>query len=288
MPLLTIADLDQPRTVLAPYIQQAQQLRRIYHEYILNNQDDSYTYTVEVFGSKGRAPGIHGSESSGCLRVPVYSLMNTERRPSPDPDLNMLMRFDLGKAVHAMLQQAWHRIAEKSQGRILFEDEVVLSPDLQQQAEEWNIHSSCDGKITLCDENLEPQVRVGLEIKTESDGQYEKLKEPRDKHREQTNLYMAVLDLPLMWTWYYNKSNSSTTDSAPPWLYQFDKKMWEERQEMRFAKMHHMAETASLPERTEGFECGWCPFAWTCQPPKRQPKNARLTRINPAMLPRFK
>lgn len=268
MPLLTIADLDQPQAVLAPYIQQAQLLKSIYIDYVNNSQDDNFKYTVEVFGSKGRADGIHASEAAGCMRPPVYSLMGTERKPTKI-DTNMLMRFNVGKALHAMIQAEWHRIAAKSGGLIRFADEVRLTPELQELAAQWQIHSSCDGEITLCNENLEPQVRIGLEIKTESDGQYEKLKEPRDKHLEQTNIYMAVLDLPLMWTMYYNKSNSSITDSVPPWLFKFNRKMWEENQEMRFAKMHHLAETSALPDRTEGFECGWCPFAWACDPPNQ-------------------
>lgn len=286
MPLLTIADLDQPATVLAPYLLQAQRLKEIYLNHIETSQDDNFSYEVKIFGSKNRSNGIHASESSGCWRPPVYSLMGTARKPPPKSDTNMLMRFGVGHAVHAMLQDAWHRIAAKSNGRILFRDEVAMSPKLQEAAIQWDIHSHCDGEIILCDEDSVPQVRIVLEIKTESDGQYTKLKEPRDKHKEQTNLYMAMLDAPLTWVLYYNKSNSSITDSVPPWLYKFDRKMWEEQQEMRFAKMHHLAETGVLPDRTEGMECGWCPFAWTCQPTtkirgSRTP--ATVVNINPGM-----
>lgn len=285
MPLLTIADLEQSQAERVPYIKMAQQLKTIFLDHVASSQDDDVRYEVSIRGSKTRSNGIHASEASGCMRPAVYSLMGTERKPVVKTDTNMLMRFGIGHAVHAMIQDTWHRIAAKSNGRILFQDEVKMSPHQQDLAAQWEINSSCDGEIILCDETGEPQVRIILEIKTESDGQYEKLRQPRDKHKEQTNLYMAVLDAPLTWLLYYNKSNSSITDSTPPWLFQFDKKMWEDNQEMRFAKMHHLAETATLPERDEGFECSWCAFAWTCQP-KTQAHNSRattLTVINPAM-----
>ena len=264
--LLTVNDLEQSTESLFPYLQRAKELKDIYLKYVATSVDDNYTYKVDVYGSKGRANGIHASESAGCWRPTVYSLMQTERQPSKEIDVNMLMRFNIGKAVHAMIQAEWHRIAEKSGGRIRFEDEVQINPSLQKVSEEWNLHSSCDGLITLCDLNGNPEVRVGLEIKTESDPQFKELKEPRPKHREQTNLYMAALDVPLMLVLYYNKSNSNITDSAYPWLYTFDKKLWEDKQLMRFAKQMYLASIGELPEKSEGIECGWCPYAWTCGP----------------------
>lgn len=268
MALLTIADLELQRNDLAIYLSRARTLKAIYDEYMRTSDERDFSYTVESFGSKTRTAGIHASESSGCQRAPVYSLMNVERKTAPKLNLNMINRFAIGKAVHAMVQAQWHDIARLSNGTLLFEDEVKVGPHLQEIAAQWDLHSACDGVITLLDMNGEPFLRVGLEIKTESDGQFKELKEPRDKHREQTNIYMAALDLPLMWTFYYNKSDSNVTDSTHPWLFAFDKKLWEDVQEMKFATWQVMAERGEIPEREEGFECGWCSFAWTCQPPK--------------------
>jgi hypothetical protein len=120
---------------------------------------------------------------------------------------------------------------------------------------------------------------VGLEIKTESEKQFEKLREPRDYHKEQTTLYMAALNLPLMWLFYYNKSNSNITSSFPPYLFQFDRKLWDTL-EMRFAKAHGMAAQNQLPARTEGMPCRWCAFSYTCQPSLlkgQQPKRTKLS-----------
>jgi hypothetical protein len=267
MPLLTIADLAQPQRELTPYIEMAGQLSQLYFDHIARDQEETYSYTVDVFGGKTRAPGIHASEISKCLKLLVYSIMGYERKANVETaDVNMLMRFRVGTALHAMIQNDWHRIALASNGRLKFDDEVKINPELGGSALLWNLHSSCDGIITFLDEHGNPILRVGLEIKTESDGQFEKLRQPREDHKEQTTLYMAALDLPLMWVLYYNKSNSNITTSFPPYLYQFDKKLWEGQLEMRFAKAQHLASIGRLPKGTEGMPCSWCPFSYDCKP----------------------
>jgi hypothetical protein len=286
---LTISDLDQPQEGIDGYLAVTNSLSQAYFDYVASNQDDSYEYPVQVHGGKGRAPGIHASEMSQCLRLVVYSILNVERKSDPaSADVNMLMRFALGTAVHSMVQNDWHRIAQKTRGlwvingepgcSMTFEDEVKVHPGLGGPAAEWDLHSACDGIFTFWNPQGAAVLRVGLEIKTESDKQYEKLREPRDYHKEQTTLYMAALDLPLMWTFYYNKSNSNITSSYPPYLFQFDYWLWNTL-EMRFAKAHAMATTGQLPERTEGMPCKWCAFSHTCQPAilkGRQPKRTKL------------
>jgi len=288
--LLTIADLNQPQQNLDGFLAVTNTLSQTYFDYVANNQDEGYEYTVQVFGGKGRSPGIHASEMSQCLRLVVYSIMNVERKAdSANADVNMLMRFALGTAVHSMVQNDWHRIAQQTQGRwtingepgcsMTFEDEVKVHPGLGGPSAEWDLHSACDGIFTFWNPQGQAILRVGLEIKTESDKQYEKLREPRDYHKEQTTLYMAALNLPLMWTFYYNKSNSNITSSYPPYLFQFDHKLWD-KLEMRFAKAHGLAARSELPERSEGMPCSWCAFSHTCQPAilkGRKPKRTRLS-----------
>lgn len=265
--LLTIRDLDQSDEKLAPFMEMAEQLSGIYYDFIKEDQNEAYKYEVNIFGgsSKERKPGIHASEISKCERIMVYSLMATDRIPNTTSvNINMLMRFRLGHAVHAMVQNDWHRIA-KVDDNIQFADEVKIHPGLGGKAEEWELMSSCDGVVTILRGGI-PQVRVGVEIKTESGPQYDKLKKVRPDHEEQTCLYMAALDLPLMWTFYYNKSNSNITNSHNPWLYTFNTKLWEDQLEMRFARAQHMAETKELPDRKEGMQCSWCAYGHTCKP----------------------
>lgn len=265
--LLTIADLAKldSEEAIAPFLEIAQGLHRIYFDYVLNSQNDTYKYKVELIGSKERAKGIHASEVSNCMRQLVYGIMGTERRPDPSTsDTNMLMRFKLGTAVHAMIQNDWHRIAKKTPD-IRFQDEVRIHPGLGGAAEEWDIHSSCDGIITFL-KGRKPYLRVGLEIKTESQGGYDGLKAPRPKHIEQTIVYMKTLDVPLMWVLYYNKSNSNITPAIPPYLYKFDDKLWSEDLEFRFVSAIHKASLNQLPDKTEGIYCKWCPFTYDCKP----------------------
>lgn len=287
MPLLTIADLNQPQQYIAQYIEMAGQLSQMYFDHIARDQDETYSYRVDVYGGKTRAPGIHASEISKCMKLLVYSILGVERKIDVETvDVNMLMRFRIGTAVHAMIQNDWHRIAAKSGGRLHFQDEVKIHPDMGGAALLWNMHSSCDGIITFVDEQNQPILRVGLEIKTESDGQFEKLRQPRDDHKEQTTLYMAALDLPLMWVLYYNKSNSNITTSFPPYLYQFDRKLWEQQLEMRFTKAQHYASLQQLPQGNEGQQCSWCPFSHHCKPSILRPQGPKRPSISPGMLGR--
>lgn len=284
MPLNSTAELKGQD--LTPYLEFANSLSQLYFDYVAASQDDTYSYTVEHFGGKERAPGIHASEISNCLKLMVYSLLNTQRYSDPSTaDVNMLMRFALGTAVHAMVQNDWHRIAEQTVGKLIFcgesgysltfQDEVKISPDLGGLSAYWNLHSHCDGVFTLWDPYGNPVLRIGLEIKTESDKQFEKLTQPREYHKEQTTLYMAALDLPLMWTFYYNKSNSNISTSFPPYVFQFDEKLWH-KLEQRFIRAYEHAHVQRLPQGNEGMHCRWCPYSYTCkpailssQPPKR-------------------
>jgi CRISPR/Cas system-associated exonuclease Cas4 (RecB family) len=270
--LVTIDDLDQPQEVKTPLIERARQLSRYFEQY--KAQDNGgYTYTVEVAGSKERAPGIHASEISKCQRLLVYSIQGVERKKAEGDtvDVNMQMRFNVGHAVHGMLQNDMTRMCEwvntASGGVVLtYEPEVRIHPGLGGNAEQWGAHSACDGVFVFVHQG-EAYLRVGHEIKTQSAPMYEKNTRPQDDHYEQTTLYMAALDVPLMWIQYYNKSNSYFTPSDPPYLFQFDTHLWERQLEVKFAKSQHQAETGQLPDREEGRHCRWCPFSWTCQPP---------------------
>lgn len=271
--LLTINDLKTlPVEEKNRLVEVALGLSSTYFQFA--GSETGFSFTVDVGAERERAPGIHASEISNCLRQPVYSVMNTERKASFN-DKNMKMRFKIGHVVHAMVQSEWHRLADGSGGRILFVDEAHISPELGGPAEVWGIFSSCDGIITIRakvnNTTWVDILRVGMEIKTESGPQFEALKSPRSSHLEQTCTYMATLDLPLMWIFYYNKSNCNFSQTQPPWLFEFDEGLWNSLEE-RFVLIHHYAETQQLPEREEGMYCSWCSFSWTCKPPRLKNK----------------
>lgn len=226
-----------------------------------------YEFTVDVPGSETRAPGIHASELSCQLKL-VYNLMGVEKRPETG-NIGMQMRFNAGHAIHGLLQTQFHLMAKWFNGPILFEDEVGIHPDIGGVAATYTMYSSCDGVFTFVHDGV-AYLRIGLEIKTESDKQFDKLAKPRDYHMEQVNMYMKALDLPLMWLLYYNKSNSVFTPSSPPWLFQFDDNLWTKTVEPKVAGAHRHVRAGTFPPRSEGFYCQWCPFAYTCKPKQAQ------------------
>jgi hypothetical protein len=279
--LTSIADLSRPQEELAPLIDAATKLSSMYFEHVAT-RDESYTYEVDIKGGGTRAAGIHASEVSNCLRQLVYAVAGTERKPTGSAT-NMLMRFNIGHAVHALIQNDFRQMYKKS--GIYFEDELSIHPGLGGAAEEWNIHSSCDGVFTWFEDRT-VIMRMGLEIKTASPGEFEKLREPKQMHLEQAHVYMACLDLPMMWFLYYNKGNSNITTSYPPFLVKFNPALWEQL-EIRFTKAIHLAETNREPARDEGMYCSWCPFSWACEPEivKRSKQQHSKHNIPAAMRP---
>jgi CRISPR/Cas system-associated exonuclease Cas4 (RecB family) len=271
MTLTTIGDLQtlQPEHRKA-LIERAMQLSGYYLNF-KRQLKGGFRYEVYVPGDKARAPGAHASEISHCNRQLVYSMRGEKRSPPVEhADVNMQMRFSIGQAVHAMLQYEFKLMCDwmnQQNGSkcLTFEDEVAINPNLQGVSKELDLYSSCDGQFTYWFDE-KPYLRVGLEIKTKSAPEFDKLAKPSQDHMEQTCFYMAALDLPLMWILYYNKSNSNFTKSEPPYLFQFNQSLWSKTLEPRIIKAQHTAQTTNLPDRQEGMYCSWCAFAEVCKP----------------------
>jgi len=222
--------------------------------------------TVNIGGSKSRAPGLHASELCGCLRQSAYSLLGTEKQADEEnSDTNMLMRFDVGHMLHALLQDDFQRMCLLMDGRLVFEDEVRINTQTCDVAARYQIASSTDGIFTFYDEQDNPYLRVALEIKTKSGPQYEKLNKPEEEHIMQGTLYQKCHDVPLIWYLYYNKSNSNYTPPLFPWLIPFKDAEWN-RVESRAKQVHALVQQGTLPEREEGMPCSWCSYAKLCEP----------------------
>ena len=270
MSLVSISDLNGPQQHVVELINVAKQLSDIYDDFLLLEQKDE----------GNRAPGIHASELYPCMRKAVYSVMGTEKKPMV-PKF-WLQRFKVGTAIHGMLQNDFHRMAKRSQMRevmrivgsmteeldldIYFEDESKVHPNLQPLAAKYQIHSSSDGIFTFVDRQSGMSVlRVGLEIKTASPGEFQDLKGPKPEHVRQAHLYMACLDLPLMWFFYMNKGNQNNTNSKAPYLVVWQPNLWTEI-EARCRQVLDLAEEKTLPPRYECPICEFCPWSWTCNP----------------------
>ena len=270
--LLRISDLegldDASRAI---HLKAFASLRFLYMR-LIEQRSEEVKYQVKISPGTSRAQGVHASEVAGCGRALFYGMMGVERK-SNNTNTGMIMRFNLGHAIHALLQHDFRLICEKfvHEGATLsFEKEAKISPALGGAAEEWNIHSSCDGVFTWYEDG-EPVRRLGLEIKSESEKGFLDLHNPRDKHRAQTTVYMKCLDLPMIWVLYYNKSNSNFTAPSPPWLFQFNHNA-RDQLERRIADATINVRRNSLPDKEETYECSWCPFAWTCGPKSAKEK----------------
>lgn len=262
MRLVTISDLTTYAGywhMFLPHVAYLKDLHRYYRSIDRGGRD----INVHISGDDDRPPGLHASELCSCLRMAYYSLVATPKVPTAA--YNMKMRFDLGSCVHALTQSDFHKACELTGGRITFEDEVRINSDTSPIAREYDIQSSADGVFTYWDEQGQPYLRVGLEIKTMSGPEFDKVKEVQDKHLAQTSVYMRCLDLPLMYYYYYNKSNSNDVPARAPWVVPYDQRIWA-AQEARAKQTHEHRRLNVLPDREEGMHCTWCPYAYTCAP----------------------
>lgn len=266
MGLVSCADLlTLPADVIAKYELWASDLGDMYDLFI-RNDDEDVAFVVAWSGSKNRSDGIHASEMAGECQRPVWYSLRGEKRQNVDVRPFWKKKFRVGQTYHAMIQEDWRRLCEKSNGLMSFEREVRILPELQSIAARYDIKSSCDGVITFRDYPHGPAVmRVGLEIKTESSDQYSKLKGPKDEHKRQTCVYMKCLDVPLLWTMYVNKGNQNIVPSKHPYLYQFDFELWG-RIERETKEIHRLATINQIPPRVEGLVCQFCGYSWICQP----------------------
>lgn len=257
MPLLTIADLlNGDPAEIETIIGKASGISEMYEEYFAADRGDAHT----------RLPGIHASEVSGCERRIAYSLMGT---PRVEQSASIWKRrFKMGHAVHKMLQDDFERMAGIKVNRIDFEPEATIKPCMDQPlSAKWDIQSHTDGIFTLYEEvDGPPLCRMILEIKTEAPSSYEALKATRPDHIEQGTVYMACLDVPLIWFLYYNKGNQNFTPSTNPnFFLRFDPRIWE-KLEARFERAHINAALKKLPEREESVKCEFCAFSHECKP----------------------
>lgn len=266
--LLTISDLYDPDNDWKPLLQHVAYLKVLYESYKAS-QSGSRSITLDIGGSKSRAPGLHASELHACLRQSAYSLMGVEKVDDVNNrDVNMLMRFDLGHAVHRVFQDEFQEMCLGTYGTLTFEDEVKIGKGTHELCDLYQISSSSDGLFTFYRNTGEPYLRVGLEIKTASEKEYEKINNPKDAHLSQGSLYQKMLDVPLMWYLYYNKSNSFYTPPTAPWVVPFDKAEWN-KVESRAKQVHLLVSQNTLPDREEGMPCTWCSYALTCEPTYR-------------------
>ncbi len=255
--LVTIADLFRGQETLQPYLERATQISGMFDRFVEEDEGDMHE----------RKPGIHASELS-CERRVVYSLISAPR--SGKFHKRWKQRFKAGHAFHRMFQNDFLRMASKSRGLLEFEPEAKIGPEYQEIAALLRLESSADGIFTFRENRYGPAIlRLGLEIKTESPDQFDKLQAPKPEHVTQAHLYMKALDLPLMWFLYVNKGNQNNTPSLAPWVIPFDENKWltiEHTCQKALRAAQEYGATGQLPERNEAIWCEFCAYRETCGP----------------------
>ena len=266
MGLVTIKDLiTGPPDMNALYRAWAYDVGTMYDEFV-KKDDEDVSFQVGWHGAKARAAGIHASELSGECQRPVWYSLKGEQRADQELDPFWKKKFRVGHVYHAMVQEDWRRMCEKSGGMLTFESEVRIAPELSAIAKQYDIQSSCDGRINFHDfPGGPPVMRMGIEIKTESPDQFRDLKEPKLQHRRQTCVYMKCLDVPLMYTQYINKGTQNIVPSKPPWVFSFDFDLWN-KIEAEAKQVIHLATINQIPPRTEGIWCEFCGYNQICGP----------------------
>lgn len=281
MPLARIADLAGPPEEVEYLTSVAKELSTRYDDF-LENFDEKHRAP--------RLPGIHASELK-CMRKGFYSMKGIEKRDKTSRIWRK--RFEVGHATHGMVQAHFHRMALRERAMEIassfaathglyleFEDEVTVDPSKQELARHYSIQSSCDGVFTFREGGPQGQIvlRVGLEIKTEAPDSFEKLTKPKEDHVEQVHLYMACLDLPLVWFFYFNKGNQNNTASETPWVIRFNPKIWD-KIETRIKTVHLAVMNNVEPAREESIGCEFCPWSWYCQPKYLEPKQRQYASV---------
>lgn len=270
--LTTIADLQNDGW--QPILQEVASVGDLFESWKSKDTGFNRTVPVEFGDDTKRSPGLHASELNSCLRQAHYAVMGQERRlpPGDERTTNMKMRFQIGTAVHALIQDDLMRIGDETMSRtdnglrFIFEPEVRIEPSLGGVAERFGYSSSCDGVFTFYSNQDEIILRMGLEIKTMSDKEFKKHNTPVDYHVQQATLYQKALDLPLMWYLYYNKSDSHWSRPKAPFIQAYSEAEWR-KLEARSIEVVSSCDSGIPPEREEGFHCRWCPFTYVCKPP---------------------
>lgn len=207
-----------------------------------------------------RLPGVHASEISKCLRMVRFSLNGASKVPPRKlPKVDLKKRFAIGHAVHELVQAAYAKGCGRS---VRFEPEVELADT--PLGRELNLRSKTDGVITHLDSSGQPFIRIGLEIKTDTNEAWQKRVMPDEDHLDQVTVYMAALDLPLMYISYVNKSSGECTPFKAPFAYVFDEARWKSIR-ARIERASSEENPFNLPAASKSSACMTCSYRHHCK-----------------------
>lgn len=228
---------------------------------------------------------IHPSQINKCLKMIWYSCNGHVGSMEEYVDPRIRLIFDMGSAVHDMMQRygrqgAWgdpshyHKEERIDPDALTFDGKPVhpLANSL------W-IRGSADALIDKYVCNNVPgigdvSVRIVHEYKTINSNGYSKLTRPKPEHKYQATIYSAVFNAPLVVYIYLNKDNCQIHDFPVP----FDNTIWNEVV-AKIGRVQHYTNLGEMPPWEETSvannqqECLECGYRKICAPPLSQITN---------------
>lgn len=236
-----------------------------------------YVDSMRARPRDNRQGHFHPSAVGSCGRRNVYEYIRAPSIQTIEPeDLDV---FDMGHAVHAMLQGKMaelSRVLKPKKMGYEFRSEVGRS-DGDVLYDDFHIGGTTDGIIEVWAD--EWKQRGILEIKSIKDKNFKKLRGPKEDHVMQCHLYAFRFDCPVMWIWYFNKD----TSERKVYSLVYDPAILDAALARYSAWIMH-ADAGTLPDREESFwACPRCEYREVCKPPsltKLRTKGASPTNSN--------
>jgi hypothetical protein len=170
-----------------------------------------------------------------------------------------LLIFDVGSAVHGMLQE----YGAKGAWGPHYEKEVDIGST--QLAQSLRIEGHCDADNILIIDELPgmPIYEVGVvhEYKTINNNGFESLKNrPKPQHKIQAMVYSACLNRPIVAFLYMNKDNCNIADFPVA----FEMHMWEQLHS-KLVKLNYCFDTGTEAPADVGYHCQQCGYIYDCE-----------------------
>lgn len=205
---------------------------KLFRDTVLAENDKEWTRKVSCY---------HPSAIGGCKRALYYD--RTGEKPQSRWDFQTLMYFNLGHALHDMIQ---NKLSEACGDN--FQAETTI------EFKELNIYGHCDGVFASED--------WVLEIKTAGSSTFNSLLRPKSDHVRQTHCYMAALDIPRTQIVYVNRDSGQMKSFK---VY-FDENIWQEICGV-IADVEANVKSGTPPEReVSRYVCRTCKFNHICKP----------------------
>jgi CRISPR/Cas system-associated exonuclease Cas4 (RecB family) len=223
----------------------------------------SYLYSLNEIVQGRDVDGLfHPSGIGYCSRKLQYHYLTEQ----PIHKIAAATRsiFDMGHAVHDMLQARLRKVLERrfkdlDVDVILTIEESITNTEF---ALEHELAGSADGVIRLFSEGGEKLTAVVYEAKSISSKGWAKLRSPLIKHRMQASIYAKCVDAPLILFEYYCKDNSRSK-----W-YLVDRD--EEALDNAMRQVEKVSTATKklklVPREGSTYECQDCPYLESCLP----------------------